>query len=109
MAHGSLGSMTLRLKELRKSRKWTQADLASMLGISPSHVSEMEKGKKNPSRPLLEQLAALFEVPIADMYEPEASDPSVQAMVAGMFSLSPADRQVVLDLVAALQRKQAEK
>lgn len=98
--------MTIRLKALRLERKWTQADLASMLGVSPSHISEMEQGKKNPSRPLLAQMATIFHVPIADMYEVETDDPSIQSMVNGIRSLSETNRQIVIDMISALQKKQ---
>lgn len=36
----------LRLKNLRKGVKETQADLAALLGVKPNQVVEMENGRK---------------------------------------------------------------
>lgn len=98
--------MKIRLKELRKARGWNQSELASLLGISAPHVSEMEQGKKNPSRPLLEQMAKLFCISVADMYEPDTDGPTLHAMVDGIKSLSEKNRQMVNDLIQALLDKQ---
>jgi transcriptional regulator with XRE-family HTH domain len=41
-----------------------QVDLARKLDISPSYLSEIEKGKKTISVDLLKQYAQIFDVPI---------------------------------------------
>lgn len=101
--------MTLRLKELRNERKWTQHHVADLLGVSVPHVSEMERGLKNPSRPLLERMAQVFGVPVADMYETDVSDPAIHSLVEGIKGLSAENRKVVADLIHALSNSTADK
>ena len=50
------------LTELRKARKWTQAELAEKLNYSDKSVSKWERGDALPDLKVLTQLAELFEV-----------------------------------------------
>lgn len=47
-----------RLFELRKAHNETQADLAKVIGIAKSHISEMEKGKQTTT---IEKFALICE------------------------------------------------
>lgn len=76
-----------------------------MLGVSSAHISELENGKKNPSRPLLERMAKIFGVSVADMYEPETDDPSLHSIMNKMKALPEDQRRVVSDLIDALLTK----
>lgn len=53
-----------QLKILRKRRKWTQADVASRLGIERSTYTRYEIGQSEPSFDMLQRLSNLFEVSI---------------------------------------------
>lgn len=53
-----------QLKILRKRRKWTQADVASRLGIERSTYTRYEIGQSEPSFDMLQRLSDLFEVSI---------------------------------------------
>ena len=61
--------MKNRIKVLRASRDWTQADLASALEVSRQTVNAIETGRYDPSLPLAFRLARVFEVPIEDIFE----------------------------------------
>jgi putative transcriptional regulator len=63
--------MKNRLKVLRADRDWTQADLADRLQVTRQTVNAVEKGKYDPSLPLAFKLAALFELPIEEIFSPE--------------------------------------
>ena len=52
----------LRIAALRKSRGWSQAELAARLRISPSAVGMYEQGRREPSLELLVELTRVFEV-----------------------------------------------
>jgi len=45
-----------KLVSLRKSLGYKQKDFALILGLTPPHLSEIEKGKKNPGKALLAHL-----------------------------------------------------
>ncbi|MGV9386471.1 helix-turn-helix domain-containing protein [Nonomuraea sp. NPDC003707] len=51
-----------RLKQMRRERALTQVDLGKKVNMSGSHISLIERGKRKPSMPMLNQLATLFQV-----------------------------------------------
>lgn len=50
------------LTELRKSKKWTQAELAEKIGYSDKSISKWERGEALPDLKVLAQMAELFGV-----------------------------------------------
>jgi transcriptional regulator with XRE-family HTH domain len=58
-----------RLRELRKKRGWTQVEMADLLGIDRSYISDMERGKLNVCLPTLEVLADGFKLTMAKILE----------------------------------------
>lgn len=93
--------MKLRLKELRKSKGWTQERVASELGISTPHVSEMETGKKNPSLKLMDDLARLYGIPVTGLYALEATDDDTLTL-AKMRKLTPENRRFADEMIERL-------
>jgi putative transcriptional regulator len=57
-----------RLRVLRAERRWSQADLASRLGVSRQTINAIETGKYDPSLPLAFSIARLFEMKIEDVF-----------------------------------------
>lgn len=62
--------MTNSLRVLRAERGWSQAELASRLGVSRQTVNAIETGKYDPSLPLAFSLARLFGLPIEAIFSP---------------------------------------
>ena len=67
--------MKNRLRVLRAERNWSQAELAERLNVSRQTVNAIENGKYDPSLPLAFRMAAVFELPIEQIFEPPAFDP----------------------------------
>lgn len=65
--------MKNRLRELRATKDWSQADLAEKLEVSRQTVNAIETGKYDPSLPLAFKLARLFKVTIEDIFADEVS------------------------------------
>ncbi|MCB1098762.1 MAG: helix-turn-helix transcriptional regulator [Verrucomicrobiae bacterium] len=63
--------MKNRLRDLRGEHSWSQADLATQLGVSRQTVNAIETGKYDPSLPLAFKLAGLFGKPIEEIFHPE--------------------------------------
>ncbi|HBY07376.1 MAG TPA: transcriptional regulator [Chloroflexi bacterium] len=63
--------MKNRLRVLRAERDWSQAELAERLGVSRQTINAIETGKYDPSLPLAFKMAALFVMPIEQIFEPE--------------------------------------
>ena len=55
------------LKAIRQYHQLSQVDLAKHLSISPSYLSEIEGGKKEPSLDLLHRYADYFKVPLSSL------------------------------------------
>lgn len=68
--------MKNRLKVLRAERDWSQADLADKLDVSRQSVNAIETGKYDPSLPLAFKIAAIFGLPIEQIF---SADESAQA------------------------------
>jgi putative transcriptional regulator len=60
--------MNNKLKSLRANKGWTQADLASLLGVSRQTIIAIEKGKFDPSLPLAFKASRLFALPIEQIF-----------------------------------------
>ena len=65
--------MKNRLKVLRADRDWTQADLADRLHVTRQTINAIEKGKYDPSLPLAFKIAALFGLPIEEIFFPDTA------------------------------------
>ena len=63
--------MKNRLKVLRVDRDWTQSDLADRLQVTRQTINAIEKGKYDPSLPLAFKIAALFGLPIEEIFSSE--------------------------------------
>ncbi len=61
------------LRVLRAERSWSQADLATRLGVSRQTVNAVETGKYDPSLPLAFGLARLFGKRIEEIFLPDDS------------------------------------
>jgi putative transcriptional regulator len=70
--------MNNRLRELRATRRWSQADLADRLDVSRQTVNAVETGRYDPSLPLAFKIAAVFERRIEDVFFP-SEDPATGA------------------------------
>jgi len=57
-----MASINDRFKEVRKMLGFNQKDFASELGISQTHVSNMEKGNDNPSTSLIRLVCYRFNI-----------------------------------------------
>lgn len=56
------------LKQLRKARKMTQEDLASVTGLSLQYISEVERGIANPKLETILRIAAGLRVPPTELF-----------------------------------------
>ena len=66
--------MKNRLKVLRAERDWSQAELATHLGVSRQTVNAVETGKYDPSLPLAFKIARVFNQTIEDIFIPSFGD-----------------------------------
>ena len=60
-----------KIKLLRYSHGWSQETLAELCGFHRSYIANIESGKHNVSLDNLERIAQAFEVPIAELLNPD--------------------------------------
>ncbi len=56
-----------RIKEIRKSKNWTQAQLAEMSGIEPSNISHIERAATKVSLPTLVSIANALDTTLDEL------------------------------------------
>ena len=61
-----------RIKEIRKRQRLSQEKLAERAGISAQYVSNIERGRENPTLDLLLRLADALKVSLGEMCDFES-------------------------------------
>src|SRR5712692_5545601 len=77
--HSLPEAMRLELKEARKGRGWSQAELGRRAGLPQMHISGIESGKIVPRFDTLLDLVRILDYDL--LLVPRALVPAVQAMV----------------------------
>src|SRR5215207_7362126 len=73
-----LDAVAPRLRELRRRRGYTLAELAAETGISTSTLSRLESGLRRPTLDLLIRLAAAYRASLDDLVgAPQIADPRI--------------------------------
>lgn len=88
-----------RLRLLRRSKKWTQKDLAARLGITKSVISAYETSLRYPSYDILIRIAAIFKVSTDYLLGVEKENSFNTS------GLSPENEQLIRQLIDALRDK----
>lgn len=102
-----------RLRTARELRERSQSDLAVEVGVSPTAISQFEKGHARPSAATLERLAERLQVPVtffearglANGGEPVAFFRSLRSTSVGRRKQARAATALIHDLVEALERR----
>jgi transcriptional regulator with XRE-family HTH domain len=103
----SLGS---KLYDLRAKKAESLQQAADNIGITKTHIWELEKGKSaNPSAELLKKISDYYKVTIDYLIDPNQSEPGVndEAMVfyRDLKSLDLKDQEVILNVMKTLRGK----
>ena len=68
-----MGNLTtalgLRIKELRKARKLTQAQLSEAIGMETTNFCKLENGGQLPKEENIEKIASVLGVSIKDLFD----------------------------------------
>jgi transcriptional regulator with XRE-family HTH domain len=74
-----------RLRHLRRRRQLTLVEVADRAGISPQYLSELERGRKDPSSEVLAAVTVALDSTVQDVMQLAALD-----LRRGHASLAPA-------------------
>jgi putative transcriptional regulator len=64
--------MQNKIRVLRAERKWSQAELATRVGVSRNSINSIENGHFDPSLSLAFAIADAFETSIEDVFDRKA-------------------------------------
>ena len=103
-------SLGAKLSELRLRKGQSLQTVATAVGISKTHIWQLEKGNsENPSIELLKKLAEHFEVPMTYLADAESEttldDVEAQNFFRDFKSLSDAERAVLMQTLEVFKSK----
>ena len=59
----------VRIRALRTKRRWSQAMLADHAGITREHLSELERGKKEPGILILDRIVQALDLSLRQFFD----------------------------------------
>ena len=59
----------LRIKELRRHKILSQEKLAEVMGISPKYLSNIERGKENPTLDMFIKIADALNIEVSEIFD----------------------------------------
>lgn len=74
----------LTIRALRKEKGFTLSQLAGAAGISESLLSQVERGRVDPSLATLRSIARSLEIPLFELFAEQQSAPQVDIVRAGL-------------------------
>lgn len=67
MGVGIQARLGLNVRRLREAQGWSQEDYADRAGIHRTYVSDIERGRRNPTVTVVEKLAGPFGIPPGEL------------------------------------------
>ena len=86
---------------LRKTRDWTQSELAERVGVDTETISRFERGATLPSLLTLEKISKSLKVGVGELLAESSAQPDdlASTLSAWLADLEESDRTFVLDLI----------
>lgn len=92
----------LKIRQLRKKRNLTQAELSAKIGVQQSDLSRMEKGEYRISLDTLFKILQVFEMTILEFFEevaPRESLNSQKEFLEEFSSLPKEEQEEILEFI----------
>ena len=104
-----------RITRSREEKNLNQAQLAEKSGVTPAAISQIEKGTRTPTIPVLQRIASVLNVSIdyllgkTDKSELDdlLHDQEVRTFFRGYQSLDPEDKETIEKMVDFFKSKKA--
>lgn len=105
-------SLATKMQELRLRKKESLQELADAIGVSKTHVWELEKGRStNPSVEMLIKLADHFGVTVANLVgedlSAEGGDENLMRMFRQAGQLDSRDREILNDMIQTMLKRRS--
>jgi transcriptional regulator with XRE-family HTH domain len=56
-----------RIRKLRRAKNWRQIDLAEQSGVHEVHISDLERGAREPGLRTLSKIASALEITLSEL------------------------------------------
>jgi len=76
------GALVSRVRELRKQRNWTLAQLSDASGVSRSMLSEIERGQANPTLVVAYRIAQAFGMTLGELVDAAGTSSAIDLILA---------------------------
>lgn len=93
--------MTLRIKEIRETRGWSQQTLAEAAGLSRPQLSQIETGTRPANTLRLTSIAKALRVGIDELFD-HVERPEAQIVADLMRNMSDEDRSALIRYAKAM-------
>lgn len=92
----------LRIKKLRLSKGFSQEKLADIMGISPKYLSNIERGKENPTLDMFIKLANALNIEVSEVfnYSHEKSPKELRQSITDLLKDGDANQLKLLARIA---------
>lgn len=100
--------LKLRIREIRKSRGLTLAELANKIGVSAPHLSEVERGRKNLNNHLIERIATALSVPPTELLGAPPRHNIIDDLADFLSQKSAQEQERILKAMQALDGSSSE-
>lgn len=101
-----------QIRKYRRERNFTQAELASMLGIDKQNISRYESGKAEPRKSTLQKLSEALEVSVEQLLGLRAEqsnelpkDPRLLNLLCAVDRLPEKDKEALIRLLNIVVRE----
>ncbi|MEY2385725.1 helix-turn-helix domain-containing protein [Lactococcus lactis] len=100
----------MKIKEFRKNKKLTQQDLADLVGVKNSAISNYEQGTRIPKRDFLFRVANALGVSIDEFFPMQSEETSSTLSEINKISsqLEESRQKIVLDTASSQLKEQEE-
>ena len=98
-------AMSLRIRQMRQDRGWTQEELAARARMSRSHIAMIENETRPANTLRLNSIAAAFGVRPEELFD--GGDDAAK-LVQLLRHLDESDQQIVSQMIRSLAAKQAQ-
>lgn len=107
-------SLGRRLADLRERKGQSLQQVGDAVGVSKTHIWELEKGRAdNPSMALVTRLADHFGVSVGSLVGEDAAAPDADVTLARMFRqaghLDPEDRAILDDMMQSMLKRRGRR
>lgn len=106
-------SLATRINQLRLNKSASFQDVADKIGVSKTHIWELEKGRsENPSLEMLTKMADYFNVTIRHLVGEDVTatdDQQLEKMFRQVGALNENDREFLDDMIKNMMKRRQKR